>query len=156
MPATLALPAVLTAIVAKLVADTTLAGLVANAPAGFGGKGIYNVVPQTALRPYLVVDAGTEVPFNTMGSGAKWGGNCVVQLKAVTDAESDLPGLTILSRAKVVLDGQPLTVSGYPTAIVQWETTLPTYPEVVGSFQVGGVQVRHCPALVRVFAHESA
>lgn len=138
----LATPPVLKAVIAKLIADTTLTGLVTAAPAAFGGPGIYTTPPQGALRPYLVVGVGGEVPFNTMGS--TYGGKPTIPLRAVSDG-SQLKGLDIINRVKQVLDGQPLTVTGYGSVIVAWDSLQDAYMEMVN-----GIQVWHVPAYITV------
>lgn len=150
MPSIVTLLPVMTALVGKLSADATLVALLAPAPDA--GAGIYNEVYEGAKRPYIVVDGGTEVPFNTLGTlgAAKWGGNTTVQVKAITEGAGDAEGLAILSRAKTVLDGQPMTVPGFPTVIVEWDSLQPSFTEVVA-----GANVRHVPAIVRVLVHES-
>jgi hypothetical protein len=140
MPSVIVALPVLTAVVAKLKADATLSAI-----------GIYNVVPQGALRPYLVIDGATEVPFNTLGTPSmpKWGGDVTFQAKVVSN-QSDSEGLTILSRVKTVLDGQPLTMAGFPTVIVSFDSLQPSFTEIVA-----GSPVRHVPSVFRVQAHES-
>jgi hypothetical protein len=151
MPSTLALAPVMAAVIAKLVADTTLTATLSVSKT-FGGPGIYNAVPQGEIRPYLVVDGGTEVPFNTLGlaTAAKWGSTTTLQVKHVGDLQSDWPGWVALSRVKTILDGQPLTVPGFASVIVEWDSVQPSFTETVGS-----TLVRHVPGIVRVSVHES-
>lgn len=151
MPSTLALPAVLTALVATLKADATLIALLAG-----GAAGVYNVAPSGSAFPYVEVGSGTEVPFNTMGPDglAKWGGNTTVQITARSQssgAGSDLPLLTIISRVKAVLVGQPLTVTGFPSVDVALETVAPVFTDVVDSRPT-----RTLPMILRVTVHEGA
>jgi hypothetical protein len=149
MPAVMALPAIYTAIVAKLKADATLIALLAG-----GAAGIYNVAPSGSAFPYLEVGKGTEVDFNTMGPDGlpKWGANTTVEIAGRSQssgAGSDLPLLTILSRAKALLVGQPLTVTGFPSVVVSLDIVAPMFTEVVD-----GRPTRTLPLILRVQVHE--
>jgi hypothetical protein len=150
MPAVLALPAIYTAIVAKLKADATLTLLLAS-----GAASVYNVAPAGAAFPYLEVGSGTEVEFNTMGPDglSKWGANTTVQVSARSQssgAGSDLPVLTIMSRVKALLVGQPLTVAGYPSVAVSLDSVPGVFTEVVDSRST-----RTQPLILRVQVHEA-
>lgn len=149
MPAVLALPLIYAAIVSALKADATLIGLL---PSGSGG--VYNVAPSTAVFPYVEVGQGTEVEFDTMGPDglSKWGANCTVQITGRSQssgAGSDLPLLTIMSRVKALLVGQPLTVAGFPSVVVSLDVLPPMFTEVVDS-----KPTRTQPLILRVQVHE--
>lgn len=151
MPAVLALPAIYTAIVATLKADATLTALLAT-----GAASVYNVAPAGALFPYLEVGQGTEVDFSTMGPDglSKWGANTTIAIvgrSQSSGAGSDLPLLTILSRAKALLVGQPLTVAGFASVIVSLDVVAPMFTEVVDS-----KPTRTQALIVRVQVHEGA
>lgn len=145
MPSILALPLVYAAIVAKLKGDATLIGLLAA-----GASSVYNVAPSTAAFPYVEVGNGTEVEFNAMGPDGlpKWGSNCTVQISArgqSTGAGSDLPVLTIISRVKALLVGQPLSVNGFATSVVSLDSLPGIFTEVVDNRPT-----RTQPLIVRV------
>lgn len=149
MPSVLALPLVYAAIVAKLKADATLTNLLAG-----GASGVYNVAPSTALFPYVEVGSGTEVEFNAMGEDGlpKWGANCTVQITGRTQSSgpgSDLPLLTIISRAKALLVGQPLTVPGFPSVIVSLDSVPAMFTDLVDS-----KPTRTQLLIVRIIVHE--
>jgi hypothetical protein len=151
MPSVLALPLVYAAIVAKLKADATLTALLAG-----GAGSVYNVAPSGAAFPYVEVGSGTEIDFNTMGPDGlpKWGANCTVQLTGRTQssgAGSDLPVLTIMSRVKAVLVGQPLTVAGFPSVAVSLDVVPPLFTDVVDNRPT-----RTQAVIVRVQVHEGA
>lgn len=152
MPSTIASGLVLTAILAVLRADSTLTGLVADAPTAYGGKGIYPSAPQGAARPFLVVFPEGERPFDTMGSPAalKWGGMVGIGFKAVCEF-TPTAGLSVLSRTKTVLDGQALSVSGFGSVVCAWEQMHPPYSELIG-----GQVVWHLPASMTVTLHEGS
>src|SRR3954471_7751359 len=116
MAAPFALPGVLAALRAKLVADTTLAAMIATYAAGFGsGPGIYseNGVPPKAAFPYLTIGAPTEAPFDTMGDGNARGSNCTIQVKAISAKMRDDEAYSIMAVVKELLDEAVLTISGY-------------------------------------------
>lgn len=141
------------ALIVILVGDPPLGTMLAAAATPFTGPGIYHAeAPQGALRPYLIVGEATEVPFNTMGpaSSPKWGSDCSVMVKAVVQGSSDLPALAILNRVKALLEGTPLNVFGFGSAWCEFETAVPGNKELVG-----GIVVRHLPAIYRVRVHES-
>lgn len=144
---------VMPAVESLLVADATLAALVAAAPTAYnvgGQPGIYQAAIQGAARPFVVITPGGERPFNTMGdvSDAKWGGAVSIDVKAVCDGTT-AAGLAIVSRVKALLDGQTLTLSGFPSAICEWDALHPAYAELVG-----GQPVWHVPATFTVTAHQ--
>lgn len=149
MPAVLALPLVYAAIVAKLKADGTLLAMLPSA-----ANGIYNVAPAGAAFPYVEVGQGTEVEFNTMGPDGltKWGADTTVQITGRSQssgAGSDLPLLNILSRVKALLVGQPLTVAGFPSAVVSLDSLPAMFTEVVDS-----KPTRTQALILRVRVHE--
>lgn len=115
MASTLALGPVHAAILAKLKAT---AGLTAIVPAE-------RVTDQPGTTmPYVLVESADETPFNTMGGTVdlpKWGGVATVRVRVVSQFRGDSQVSLILSLIKGALDGQPLTVTDYPTAIVAFE-----------------------------------
>jgi hypothetical protein len=147
----LASVSVLPAVMAVLTADATLVALVAAPPAGYGASGIYDTLPpQTAARPHLHVSADGEISFDTMGgqSDDKWGGIVSLGLKAVVNT-SPTVGLQIISRAKVLLDGAEIAVSGFGSVICAWENLHATYAELIG-----GQPVWHVPASMTITVHQ--
>lgn len=78
--------------------------------------------PTGNTMPYVLVEGADETPFNTMGGALlpKWGGVVSVRVRVVSQYRGDKEVNDILSLAKEALDGQPLTVVGYPTAIVEF------------------------------------
>lgn len=155
MVSTLAVPAVLAAVRTLLVADATLAGMIATAPSAVGGgPAVYaeNAVPQTtATFPYLTIGAPTEVPFNTMGPNdlAKWGSSTTFMVKAFSKETADDGNYARIGRVKTILDGATLTVTGYPMAFCEFETAAEPFIE-----SVGGVLIRQFPAIFRATVHQ--
>lgn len=158
MPAEVVLGAMFAALKALLVAYAPLTSLLKVAPAGYGGgPAIYDdgdapqLNPGTTM-PYLVIGAGTQVPWHTMGEAGmgRWGWNCTVMIKAVGQG-NEATGLAILSKVATVLyEGQPLTLAGYSSAWCDEITVQPTITTVLA-----GVTTREWPAILRVFCHDT-
>lgn len=113
MASTLALGPVHAAILAKLKATPALTAIV---PA----ERITDQ-PTSTMMPYVAVEAADETSFNTMGGTVdhpKWGGVASVRVRSVSQYRGDSEVLALTNIVKVALDGQPLTVASYPTAIV--------------------------------------
>jgi hypothetical protein len=145
-PARFATPPVLKALRQVLLAD---AGLVARLGARVFAEA---AVPATAPTSgeYLTLGPFTEVPRNTMGSGAKWGSELTAPIKVVSYSTDVAPAYALITQIIARLDGQMLDVDGYRTAWVQLEMVQDPYTELVA-----GVEVRHFPILFRVHVHES-
>lgn len=75
--------------------------------------------PGTTM-PYVLIEGADETPFNTMGGPAlpKWGAIAAVRVRVVSSYRRDAEAYSIFSLCLAALDGLPLTVTGYPTAIV--------------------------------------
>jgi hypothetical protein len=156
MASTYAVPVVRAAIRMLLVADGTLASLLAVTPSQYGsGPAVWaeGAVPQDATKnvPYLTLGAETEVPSNTMGPSAlpKFGSVVTIQIKALTTTRGDDAGFAIMSRVKALLDGTSLAVAGYGTAFAEFDSPVPAYLEAIGN-----VVHRHHPMIFRVQVHQ--
>lgn len=123
MASTLALGAVCTAIRAALVASVSLTGYVSTRvyPDSDGDA------PQKPTYPYVQIESAGELPENTMGAAnlSKWGSVARVQVRVATQSRSDAQPNTIAGIVKQVLDGQPLTVSGYTDVTVEYTDLFP-------------------------------
>lgn len=149
-----ALPPVIEAMRALLVADATLTALLAVYAPGFGsGPGIYseNGVPPKAAFPYLTIGAPTEVPFDTMGEVSARGSNCTIQVKAFSAKMRDDEAFALGKEVLRVLDEATITVSGYGSAVCEREIVPDVFAEVVG-----GVTIRQLPIIFRVHVHQHA
>jgi len=145
MASTLALGPVHAAILAKLKASPALTAVVP--PANISDQ------PAAGLAKYVLVEAGDESPFNTMGGTVdhpKWGGTASVRVRAVSNFRGDSEVLLISDLIKTELDGKPLTVSGYPTAIVAYQNG------VVMKDTINNIVVREFVGVFTVTAHQSA
>lgn len=129
MASTLAMGPVVTAVLAALrasVALTTYVGLRVYPDAN-------GDAPSTPAYPYVQVESIAELPWNTMGpaSAAKWGSTTRFQVRIGSQSRSDAQANAIASIVKQALDGQPLTVSGYPYATVEY-ADIATLRDLVG------------------------
>lgn len=144
---------VIAAIRAKLAVDTSLASLLADFATGFGsGPAIYeeDAVPGGATFPYLTIGAPTEVPFNTMGDLQAGGSECTVQVKVFSRKPSRAEMDAIAGVLFELLDGEPMTVSGYGSCDCQFDAAPGDFTEIVG-----GIRIRQLPLIFRVRVHES-
>lgn len=108
--------------------------------------------PGTTM-PYVLVEAADETPFNTMGGTVdhpKWGGVATVRIRVVSQFRGDSEVLLIMNVIKSALDGQPLTVADYPTAIVTWRR-VDLLKDTINS-----IVTRELVATFEVTAHQSA
>lgn len=164
MASTLATPAVLEAVRDILTTDSALTALLAEAPTAYGGgPAIYTDgdAPQqdgrettvASLYPQLLLSAPSEVPWNTMGAPgeAKWGSSMFVGVKALTHGRNHDRGWAILNLVCGLLNGQPITVTGYGRAAIELDAMPPAYAEIFA-----GLQFRHFPSLWRVYVHQSS
>jgi hypothetical protein len=80
----------------------------------------------------------------------KWGGVASIRVRVVSQYRGESEVRQIMSLIKARRDGQPLTVTGYPTAIVQFQqATLLTDT-------ISGIVTRELVADFDVTAHQSA
>lgn len=147
MAANLALGPAHAAVLDKLKADPALVAIVGNR--------VTDQPPQTiasTLYPFVVVEAGFETPFNTMGGVdlPKWGGVATVRVRVVSQYRGDAEALSVMALVRASLDGQPLTVAGFPTALVAFETA--TMLKDV----ISGIVTRELVGEFSVTAHQSA
>lgn len=150
MASTLAAPRVLTALRAALAADATLTGMLATYN---GGPAIFSEgdVPANAGYDRLQLGIVSEVGFNTMGSGLKWGSQLTVQVKVVSDKRNVDAGYAVLDRVLTLVDGTTLGVTGYGSAAWSLDISVEPFTELVG-----GVAYKHFPSLWRVWVHQGA
>ena len=123
MASTMALGPTITAVLALLRASVTLTTHV--------GVRVYpdsrGMAPSSPAYPYVQVETGTEFPLNTLGppATAKWGSSVRVVVRVVTNSSSEAQANAISSVVKGVLDGQPITITGYPFAGIEYQTLAP-------------------------------
>lgn len=127
MASTLALGVCAAAILAKVQASAAVLALVplARIGADAGPRPTY---------PYVLVEGGGEVALNTMGrpDQPKFGSFARVQVRAVSQKPGESEVSSIIDAIKAELDGQPLTVPGYASVGVTFETVIPLKDTVVG------------------------
>jgi hypothetical protein len=80
--------------------------------------------PQTAAYPYAQVESSSELPLNTMGdpAGLKWGSFARIQIRLGSQWRSEAQVTQLVDDVKRILDGQPITLSGYGSAGLTFET----------------------------------
>lgn len=153
MPSEVVLGKVYVALKALLAATAPLTALLAVKTLG-GAPAIYDEgsVPQGSAMPYLVVGAGTQIPWHTMGveGTARYGWNCTLQIKAVGQG-TEASGLAIMSQVAAVLsDGRELSLAGYGSS---WAEEFMLQPTIIT--MLAAVTTREWPAIVRVLAHDT-
>lgn len=141
--APLAMVAIQEAILARLRGDAALLAIVA--------KRIVSRIPTGCRFPLVEVGLPFQVPWNTYGPDGR-GANVTIQVKAISDAPHDGELHAIVQRVQALFDDPPipLVVWGYPSVACSIDEIGPTFSE-----QIGGTEVRHLPAIVRVIVHES-
>lgn len=119
----MALGPAITAILALLRASVTLTTHV--------GVRVYpddrGMAPERVPYPYVQVETGNELPLNTLGppATAKWGSSVRVSVRVVTNGPNEAQVNAISSVVKGVLDGQPITITGYPFAGIEYRSLQP-------------------------------
>lgn len=160
MPAGVALGPIYAALRAILVADGTLGDLLAPDKRDPSLPGIYTdgAVPSGAVRPYLTIGAGTQIPAHTMGQPhqPRYGWDCTVQLTAVGHGDGEDEGLAIMDAVgKAVFDGRELT-GGSPGMLADYESgwcdDFVLQPTIISISS--GITIRHWPAILRVYVHD--
>ncbi len=104
-----------TAIYAVLSADSTLLSLATG--------GIHNDVPDGQVYPHVLISKASETPWHTMGgasTGIGW--KNIIRTHTYSRYAGDLEGLNIHERIVALLNYQTLTVTGYGTVIVEYES----------------------------------
>jgi len=108
-------------------------------------------VPGKVTYPYVSVEAGGETPENTMGGTPdipKWGSRVRVHIRIGSQSRSDTQAASILGIVKGALDGQPLTVTGYPLVDVAYEDLQPIKDVTAGQI------VREWVAVFEAVVHQ--
>ncbi len=147
-----ATPAVLKALRQRLFADTRIRSLLGNGthPDALPVYTEGAVPASQTTGEYLTIGPFTEVPSNTMGSGAKWGSDLTTAVKVVSYSRDVGPGYALMAQVIAELNGQPLVVEGYQTGWMMLDVIPDAYVELVA-----GVSVTHFPMLFRVHVHET-
>ena len=152
MPYGTPIPAIESALRARMLATSALTTLLASKPAARGGgPAIYadGDVPQGQLFPFLTIGAWTQVPSHRMSPGADgYGWNCTVQIKAIGQ-RSDAQVYEVINQVMAAFPhGTALTVSGYTTAWTDEATLQPMLNNITA-----GMTTKEVPLILRVFVH---
>lgn len=147
--ATTAFRAVGAAVSAVLVADATLAALLATKVYAPAEPAVLNDIGDGQEYPLILLDHASEVPWHTFGgasSGLGW--KLALRIHVYSRTPSDLQAIRILERVVEVLNFQTLTVPGYSTVIVHYERGRVLVEDVEK------VKTRHIPAEFTVMVHQ--
>jgi hypothetical protein len=123
MASTQALGPAITAVLALLRASVALTTYV--------GARVYpddkGMVGSRGAMPYVQVETSNEFPLNTMGpaSSLKWGSEVRLHVRVVSQGTSEAQVNAISSVVKGILDGQPITVAGYASACIEYQSLTP-------------------------------
>ena len=151
--APLAVPRILKAVRALLLADDLLTTRLATAPPNMGGgPAIYTegYVPADARTDYLTIGPFTEISDSTMGTGAHWGSNVTMQTRLTTQSKDIGYSLDTVDRLTALLHGVPLTVADYHSGQSMLDMMVGVYEELLA-----GAQYRHYPLIWRIRVHQS-
>jgi hypothetical protein len=113
-----------TAIYAVLSADATLAGLslTYDADGDLTTVTVHNDIPDGSAYPHVLISRATETPWHTMGTattGLGW--KDIIRIHVYSRYQGDKEAMQIHERIVTLLNFQTLTVTGYPTALVEYE-----------------------------------
>lgn len=134
--------AVQTAVYGVLSVDATLLALCPD---------IENFEPTDPPARFILVGNAIERTWNTFGgTSAGWGWHCELTVHIYSYYRGELEALQILSRVTALLNHQPLTVTGYPTAIVEYGD--PGTKVMVETKDKR--ERRHIPAIFTILVHE--
>ena len=152
MPHEVVLGSIYTAVKSALAGSAPLVALLAAKRSG--APAVYDEGEQAvqgALLPYVTVGAGTQEADHTMGpiGSARFGWNCTIQVKAVTQSTESVTLAILNEVAEVLYDGLDLGLAGYATSWVDDFSVVPTLIE-----PIAGVMTRSAPAIVRVKCYD--
>ena len=149
MASTSALGPGCTAVAGLLAANSTLMTRI-----GSRLYGINDPIPQRAVRPFISVEPGNEVDFNTLGATntAKWGNRTTINVRIVSGFRANSEIIELRDLVKQTVVGQPITVAGFPSASIAW-------PE--GGHQMiedfsSGTLVQECLIPLDLLTHQGA
>lgn len=165
MPAGVALGSIYAALRTVLLSEAAVDALLARDKRNGALPGIYTegAVPDGAAMPYVTIGAGTQIPAHTMGpskASPRWGWNCTIQIKVVSQGRGDDEGLAILDAVGDALyEGHDLTSQGSPGSPGMitdyddaWCDEWVVQPTLVTI--LAGVPTREFPAILRVIVHD--
>jgi hypothetical protein len=85
--------------------------------------GVYNDSPEGADYPHVLISKATETPWHTFGTattGLGW--KNIIRIHTYSRYQGDTEALGIHYRIVALLNFQPLTVTGYTSALVEYES----------------------------------
>lgn len=108
-----------------LSADATLSGLsltVDTETSAYTTVRVYNEVPTGATYPHVQISKASETPWHTLGgasTGIGW--KNIIRIHVFSRQKGDREALQIHERIVALLNFQPLTVTGFSSATVEYE-----------------------------------
>lgn len=103
-----------TAMYAVLSADSTLQSLATG--------GIHNDIPDGQAFPHVLISRAVETPWHTMGgASAGLGWKDLIRIHVYSRYQGDKEAMEIHERIVALLNYQTLSVTGYTTAICEYE-----------------------------------
>lgn len=152
MPFGTPIPAIDSALRARMAAAASLTSLIASKPsARGGGAAIYadGDVAQGQIFPLITIGAWTQVPSHRLSPGTDgYGWNCTVQIKIIGQ-RSEAQLLEVLNEIMELFpQGTALTVSGYGSAWTDEWNIQPLLKNINA-----GMTTLELPAILRVYAH---
>lgn len=114
MPSSSAIGPVQTALYSTLSADSTLLALATG--------GVHNDVRGGESYPHVLISRPTETPWNTLGGPDRgYGRRVIARAHVYSRYQGDKEAAAILSRIVALVDFQPITVTGYTSAMWEYE-----------------------------------
>ena len=126
MPALLVIGPLATAVLTALRAAATVTAQVPS-------DRIVDEVPARPLYPLIVVEDAGEDPFNTLGApdAAAFGSTARVGVRVVSQSRSDAEIHAVHSAVRGVLDGLAVSVPGFPSDLLTFDTASPVFKATV-------------------------
>lgn len=131
------------AIYGKLAGDSTLNALLATPPTGYGKNIFYEVAPQNAHFPYVVINKQSGVPAEAFGDPSAYETDFWL-VKALDKDTSADDAEAIQERVKALLNDASISISGATLLYLRRQSDV-DYSEVVE-----GVTYRHAGSLYRL------
>lgn len=104
------------------------------------------------LYPFVLVEVGSELPFNTLGDSTdlKYGSEATVQVRVISQYRGDAEAINVMDKIKAALDGYEFTLPGYPEpALMTFESSPPMLKDTVA-----GVTTRELVAEFAATVHQ--
>lgn len=135
--------AVRRALYGKLAGDTTLNSLLASPPSGWSKSIYYEVAPEGASYPFIIINKQSSVPTGAFGDPSAFDSD-VWLVKAVDRGMSADAAEAVAERVTALLNDASLSISGATLAYIRRQADV-DYAEVSN-----GQSFRHAGSLFRL------